>query len=428
MSLLTPRPRRRSLLLGSAAAGASLALAGCGVGSRGGGSGDGELRATWWGGDSENSAINAALDSYVEASGTPVARETQAWDGYWDRLATQTAGGNAPDLIMQAGSQIPDYAERGTLLDMNADGGLDVGEIDEGLQEFGEVDGALYGVVAASNAIGLVANADLAEDAGVSLPEGEYSWDDLAELVSTVPSALGEDAWGLQDGGGDLILFIMSVRDGGQEFYSDDGALNATAEDLTAWFEFWDSLRADGVAPPADVTAEGQGELPNTPMAQGRAVLGFGWTQDYISYTRLTDAGLTLQLPPHVAATPSLWMNAASLWSVSATSSDTSAAIDVINHLTTDEAAIDALGVSLGMPPSAAARDRLSGTLSDEEQAAMDYMDLVAETSTPLNRLWPAGFAELRILMEDLNEAIAFGDMSIPDAVEQFFTTADGFA
>ena len=58
----------------------------------------------------------------------------------------------------------------------------------------------------------------------------------------------------------------------------------------------------------------------------------------------------------------------------------------------------------------------------------MDYMDKVADTSTPLNRLWPAGFAELRTLLSDLNEAIAFGDMSTPEAVEQFFTTADGFA
>src|SRR5699024_85970 len=89
---------------------------------------------------------------------------------------------------------------------------------------------------------------------------------------------------------------------------------------------------------------------------------------------------------------------------------------------------IPRLGASLGMPPSQAAREQLSGSLSAGEQAAMEYMDKVAEASTPLNRLWPAGFDELRTLLSDLNEAIAFGDMSIPDAVEQFFTTADGFA
>lgn len=434
MSTLNERSRRPGVI-GVTLLGAALALAGCGVGSpddgagngdpAGGGSGD--IRATWWGGDSENGAINAALDAFTEESGTEIGRETQAWDGYWDRLATQTAGGNAPDLIMQAGSQIPDYAERGTLLDLNTADGLEVDAVDEGLRQFGAVEDELYGVVAASNAIGLVANEDLLAEAGVSLPDGEYTWDDLAQIAATTSDALGDDIWGLQDDGGDLILFIMSVRDDGRQFYADDGSLNATPEDLTAWLEYWENLRQNGAAPPADVTAEGQGDLANTPLAQGRAAMDFGWTQDYVAWTRLIDNDVSINLPPYVAESPSLWMNAASLWSVSSTSADPEAAVETINHLINDESAIEALGVSLGMPPSQDARDQLAGTLSDEEQSAMDYMDTVAETSTPLNRLWPAGFAELRTLLTELNEAVAFGSTSIPDAVDQFFTTAAEF-
>lgn len=434
MSTLNERSRRPGVI-GVTLLGAALALAGCGVGSpddgagngdpAGGGSGD--IRATWWGGDSENGAINAALDAFTEESGTEIGRETQAWDGYWDRLATQTAGGNAPDLIMQAGSQIPDYAERGTLLDLNTADGLEVDAVDEGLRQFGAVEDELYGVVAASNAIGLVANEDLLAEAGVSLPDGEYTWDDLAQIAATTSDALGDDIWGLQDDGGDLILFIMSVRDDGRQFYADDGSLNATPEDLTAWLEYWENLRQNGAAPPADVTAEGQGDLANTPLAQGRAAMDFGWTQDYVAWTRLIDNDVSINLPPYVAESPSLWMNAASLWSVSSTSADPETAVETINHLINDESAIEALGVSLGMPPSQDARDQLAGTLSDEEQSAMDYMDTVAETSTPLNRLWPAGFAELRTLLTELNEAVAFGSTSIPDAVDQFFTTAAEF-
>ena len=120
-------------------------------------------------------------------------------------------------------------------------------------------------------------------------------------------------------------------------------------------------------------------------------------------------------------------MNAASLWSVSSTTEEPEAAVEAINHFINDESAIEALGVSLGMPPSQAAREQLAGSLTDEEQSAMDYMDTVAETSTPLNRLWPAGFAELRTLLSELNEAVAFGSMSIPDAVDQFFATAAEF-
>ena len=430
--MFTPTTRipRRPLLAGAMLAGTALSLGACAVGteSGSGGGGSGGTRAAWWGGDSENGAVNAALDAFTEETGTEVAREPQAWDGYWDRLATQTAGGNAPDLIMQAGSMIPDYAGRGTLLDLNTQDTLDVAAVDEGLTEFGQVEDELFGVVAASNAMGLVLNQDLIGESGVTLPTGEYAWEELAELAASASQSLGEDAWGLQDGGGDLILFILKVRDDGRQFYADDGTLNATAEDLTAWLEYWEELRSNGSVPPADVTAEAQGEIAANPMATGRAAMCFGWTQDFISYTRLVDSPLTLHLPPYVEASPSLWMNAASLWSVSSTTADAATATEIVNFMINSEAAISALGVSLGMPPSQAARDQLSGSLDEAAQAAMDFMDVVAETSTPLNRLWPAGFAELRTLLEDLNEAVAFGDTAIEDAVEQFFTTADGFA
>src|SRR5690606_5671880 len=132
-------------------------------------------RATWWGGDSENQALNAALDGFTAGTGIEVRRESQSFDGYWDRLATQTAGGGAPDLIMQAGSKIPDYAGRGTLVDLNAVEGLDLGVVDEGLRKFGAVGDQLYGVVAAANAMGVVSNDTMVQQAGVTLPDGEYS-------------------------------------------------------------------------------------------------------------------------------------------------------------------------------------------------------------------------------------------------------------
>ncbi|MGO1228538.1 ABC transporter substrate-binding protein [Brachybacterium sp. AOP42-C2-15] len=426
MSATTFHIPRRPVLAGVALAGASFALGGCALEPEEGGR-SGGIRAAWWGGDSENGAVNAALDAFTEETGTEIAREPQAWDGYWDRLATQTAGGNAPDFIMQAGSQIPDYAGRGTLTDLNSLESLDAEAVDEGLKEFGQVEDALYGVVAASNAMSLVVNQGLAGEAGLEVPDGEYAWEELAEMATKSSESLGDDVWGLQDGGGDLILFILKVRDDGRQFYADDGTLNATADDLTKWLEYWEELRQNGGVPPADVTAEAQGEMASNPMATGRAAMSFGWTQDFISYTRLVDSPLTLHIPPYVQASPSLWMNAASLWSLSSTSADAEKAAEIVNFMINSDTAISALGVSLGMPPSQGARDQLAGTLSDPEQMAMDFMDKVAETSTPLNRLWPAGFAELRSLLGDLNEAVAFGETPIAEAVEQFFTTADSF-
>ncbi|MHA6629436.1 ABC transporter substrate-binding protein [Pseudonocardia sichuanensis] len=433
MNQQLPPPRRGRAVTAACALGAAVALAltGCAVADRGDGSGaptqDGQIRATWWGGDSENQALNTVFDAFSARSGVEVRRESQAFDGYWDRLATQTAGGGAPDLIMQAGSQIPDYAGRDTLLDLTAVEGLDVDAVDEGLRRFGAVGDRLYGVVAGANAMGLVTNDAMLARAGVVVPDGEYGWDRYAQAANALHAALGPDVWGASDEGGDLISFILFVRDSGRQFYAEDGTLNATREDLTRWLEYWQALRATGGAPPADVTAEGQGELAASPFAKGRTAMDLAWTQDYTSYSRLLQDELSISLPPYDAQHPSLWMNAASLWSISASSANPDEAAAAITYMATDPEAIADLGVALGMPPSQAARDQLRGTLEGPDQAAMDYMDEVAATSTPLNRLWPSGFAELRSLLEELNEAVAFGSSTVPEAVDEFFARAESF-
>ncbi len=67
---------------------------------------------------------------------------------YWTRLATQTAGGNAPDLIQMDYRYIFEYARRGTLLDFTPYMGKGLAIDDFGAPNIdsGKVDGKLYGV------------------------------------------------------------------------------------------------------------------------------------------------------------------------------------------------------------------------------------------------------------------------------------------
>lgn len=427
---------RRSLLHAGLGAAIVAGVAACGVGGEQGGSqggdqggneggGQGRLRATWWGSDSQSQALNGAFDAFAEDRGIEISREALPWEGYWDKLATVTAAGNAPDLVMQAGSQIPDYAARGTLVDLNSVSSVDTSVVDEGLRTFGAVDDELFGVVAATNAMGLVVNPDLASQAGVTIPSGPWDWTELAEVANTAHENLGGDVWGVTDFGGDLISFIMYLRMTGQELYEDDGTITAVEAQIHEWFTMWEELRKSGGAPPADVTAETGAMAPDGPLAQHQVMMSLAWTQDYTSLaTVIPDTEWAIHLPPYAEQHPSLWMNAASLWSISATSGDIDGTGELINYLLTDDDAIKTIGLALGTPPSARARELLSGSLEPADQNINDYMDLVAETSKPLNRLWPSGFATLRQRTGELNEAIAFGELSVDAAVEEFLKTA----
>lgn len=384
-----------------------------------------EIRISWAGSDTVNTAVNAALDDFEKKDGIKSLREAQDWSGYWDKLATQVAAKNAPDVIYQVASQIPNYSTKNALVDLNTMD-IDLSNMDEGVKSFGEADGKLWGIVSAANAYTLIVNPAILEKAGVTIPDGDYSWNDLAQFATQ--AAEGTDGgWGLNDGGGDFTLFVLWVRSRGRELYTDDGKLNATKEDVSEWFKYWDDLRKAGAVPPADVTSEGASAATSNPFVQGKSAMTFGWTQDFTNNQALMKQEIDPKLPPNDTKNPGLWMNAASMWSISSTSKNKENAAKAIDFLINDETAVKDQGLALGIPPTQKARDAVKTNASDADKKIIDYMDTVAKVSKPLNRLWPEGFPQLRTKFSELNEAVAFGTTSINQATEDLFAEAANY-
>ncbi|MGO1285555.1 MAG: ABC transporter substrate-binding protein, partial [Brachybacterium sp.] len=92
--------RRTALALGLAVPGLA-GLAACGPNaSSGGGGGGGEdgsasLRVAWWGNPTRDQNTQDVAAAYEEvAPDVTLSLEPGEWSGYWDKLATQTAGGD----------------------------------------------------------------------------------------------------------------------------------------------------------------------------------------------------------------------------------------------------------------------------------------------------------------------------------------------
>src|SRR5690554_1339633 len=63
-------------------------------------SGTTTLRFSWWGGDERHTPTLKALDAYMAKNpNVKVEGEYGGWDGYYQKLVTQLAGGTAADLI-----------------------------------------------------------------------------------------------------------------------------------------------------------------------------------------------------------------------------------------------------------------------------------------------------------------------------------------
>lgn len=413
---------RRSLMGGGLAAGLALtplALSGC----SGGGS---RLRAAWWGSNTLNKAVKSVLSAYAKTHDLTISTEANPWDGYWDKLATETAGGNPPDLMMMAASHIPEYASNKTLLALDSYVGKDlvVSNLDEGIVDFGKLDGKLYGIIAATNALGVVTNSDVFDHLGLTPPSDGMPWDDFGTLATKVHKASSGKMYGLQDAGGDLVSFDVWSREQGTDLFDADGKLAPTEADFTRWFTWWDNLRKNGGVVPAQISSQAQGKINASGLVTDKAAMGIGWTQDYVSYASLMKASLAMKLMPMAGDQEGNWINAASLWSVSAKSKHADTIVKLISHILNDDAAEKTLSNILGGPPTKKARELILPGLEGAEKASVEFMDKIADHSRPLNRLWPPAFSPLRTEFTRINEAIAFKKSSVEKGVADFFAYA----
>ena len=77
------------------------------------------LRFTWWGNDTRTKLTNQAIEAYQKANpGVTIKPEPGEWANYWDKLATQVAANDAPDIIQMDEKYIAEYGKRGALLDL----------------------------------------------------------------------------------------------------------------------------------------------------------------------------------------------------------------------------------------------------------------------------------------------------------------------
>src|SRR5690606_40845689 len=95
---------------------------GGGSGSAGGGgtgSGGEQIRFTFWGPAFYQEFTGEMVDAFTEAHPEiQVSLEPSEWGGYWDRLATQVAANDEPDVINMDGKYLAEYAGRGMLADL----------------------------------------------------------------------------------------------------------------------------------------------------------------------------------------------------------------------------------------------------------------------------------------------------------------------
>ncbi len=386
------------------------------------------LRCFWWGNPDRDKRTKAALEAYKAKAGTEISAESLGWGDYWTKLGTQTAGGNAPDLIQMDYRYIFEYARRGTLLGLESQTPkpLDLTTFADAARDCGKVDGKLYGVTLGTNSKAMVYDTAMFEKVGVKALDPKWTWEDFAKIAGEISKLNPGKYWGSGDNSRWEQGFEHYLNQRGKVLYTPEGKAAFTRDDVMAWFDLWDKLRKSGAVAPAEIGATNTGSIDQYEISRGTAAMSFANSNQIVAFQSIAKSKLAISVFPNEKGQPSgHYIKPAMMMSVSAKSKAPEEAAKVIQFMVNEPEGVKALGIERGVPPSNVAQKLLTPELDELGRMQVDYVAAVTKIATPLPPPPPKGAGEIEKLLLRVADAVAFGRSSVKDGAQQFFSEAE---
>jgi len=186
------------------------------------------------------------------------------WDNYWEKVQTDIAGGNPPDLMFMGLSFYPIFSESGYLLDLqtyiDADDTFDLDDRFPEEKNAFATNGRVHAVSDKVNSTVLAYNKDIFDEAGLPYPTDDWTWDDLRENAIKLTERSGNRVtrYGLGVAAADYAIFSHFIEQAGGDFFTEDKsrALLDSPEALEATQFLADLILEHRVAPYPDELRE----------------------------------------------------------------------------------------------------------------------------------------------------------------------------
>lgn len=418
---------------------AAVALAGCSTtGSASSVSSEevtGEIGFSFWGSPARAEKVDAVIDlfedEYPEVTVTP---EVAEYNAYVERMTVRAAGDGLPCVVGMQSYFATRYAEQGVLrpLDEYIDAGvIDVSDIPEDVLAAGQIDGEQFVIPTGAIVRLLAYNEDAVTEAGVEPPTDGMTWDQYAKWLRSLQAGLPEGVFAAEIEGHYLPTLTSWVIAHGEQMF-EDGGLGFDRELLAEWFEYWRALTEDGVTIPPSEIAASNGALEMSPISTGRAATaGRDIPQLFLTQSFLQASGKGssvgyITMPTEDGSTPSSFLGVNGIAITESCERPATAATFIDFFATNPEAGV-AFQSDNGVVTSAAQQEALLADAATPEGVKhnIEIMRDLSEAGAVTTTQYPEGIAALRAELVRLYEQVAFGNMSVDEAVDAFFTKAE---
>ncbi|MEK3914504.1 ABC transporter substrate-binding protein [Paenibacillus sp. FSL H7-0331] len=381
-----------------------------------------ELRATWSGTAGRHERTLKVIELFEKKyPNIKINAEYSGTDGFSDKLNTQIAGGNAPDLINVGG--ITDLVARGAALDITpyvTNKEINLDKFDPALLEPGKDNGKFYGISLGTNGIGLFYNADLIKKAGMEPPKDTLSWEEYEAYGKEVVKALGPGYYAFADQSRYSLYMNYFLRQTGKTIYK-DGKAGFDKADVVRWYTMWDRMRSEGLLPTPEESATFTDLSVDTSIfPKGKTVFLMSWLNQLTAFQNGMKDELQITTLPSggPGAKNGLWVHPSQFWTINKTSKHPKEAAMFINFFINDEEATKVLGSERGIPNSSAVRDMMKQTLNPTEKKFYAYFENYISKAGPKDQDLPNG-TEFGNAVVSSSQKVYFKKATIDQAAQE---------
>lgn len=429
---MTTLNRRTALRLfaGTAALGA---LAGCSSNGAKNADGSVTLRFTWWGNDVRNKQTQQVIDAFQKAHpNIKIQAEPGVWSGYWDKLATQTAANDTPDVIQMDLSYLAEYGGRGALLDLSKQSQLSLSGFDQNTIAAGQYSGKLYGMSTGQNAMAVFANVKVFEAAGVPIPDDtKWTWDDYVNTAATL--ARGASQGGTVNYGSsysyiDTNLSIW-LRQRGERLYTADGQTGFTTDGAASFLAFQKRLLDSKAAAPASVAQEDAvAAVEQTLAATNKTGLSWWYTNQLAPVTKATGSEIKILRAPSQDGKPQndgLFYKPTMYWSASSRTKHAAEAATFIDYLVNSTDAAKVITTERGFSSSQSIQDTIKPLLTANDKDALSFLNKIKPELGQAPAVPPAGTSTVTTVLNRYVGDVLFGRSTAQSAGAAFKSEVD---
>jgi multiple sugar transport system substrate-binding protein len=386
------------------------------------------LRVAWWGGQPRHDYTMKVIELYEKQHpNVKIEAEFANWDDYWKKLAPMAAANQLPDIIQMDTAYLSQYGEKGQLEDLTPytkDGTIDVGTIDENAISGGKIGDKLYGFNLGSNVLSVITNDDMLKEAGVEIDDESWTWEDFQQNVLDVHKATGQ--FGTNGMHPPDVFFPYYLRTQGERFYNEDGTGLSYKDDqlFTDYFNMQLGLVDQKAFPTPDIQAQIKG-LEDDYIVKGTAAMTWNWSNQYLGFAQLTEAPLSINLPPEQSAETALFLRPSMFFSVPKSSKHKEEAAKFLDFFVNDVEANKLIKGDRGVPVSSEIIEALKPELTEDEAKIFEYVERASQNASQADPPDPLGSAEVMKALKDVSEQIIFKQITPEEGAKKFREQAE---